>query len=710
MRARPLGFLCLLIILLQSIFLMFGGGGKIQSPPTKHVVLEGQVYQKSKTSEIQILYLKNNSINYSKLMIYNDNPVAVGIGQTICIRGELSAFERARNPGNFDQAVYYARQGIEGKVWCEKVLKISGETNWFAEKLYEVKQNWKQMLSKHMGEKEGAVLSAMILGEKGEMDERIKELYQKSGIGHLLAISGLHISFIGLGIYKMLRKGGAPFWLAGILAMGILGIYGAMIGFSVSVFRAYIMFMFRIGAEITGRVYDMLTALLFAAALTVLGEPTYLTDAGFWMSYGAILGILFVLPKLQKSFGSYGKLMSALWSSMAVNIMLFPVLLWFYYEFPVYSIGMNLVAIPLMSILLGCGLLGSVFCWIGPIGNMFFFVCQKVLVFYEWLGNVSSRLPFARIVFGRPEMWKVVCYYLVLVFVLLLVSVAKRRPYLWWSVVGIFIFLMGVRFPKGVAVTMLDVGQGDCIYVQGEKGQNYLIDGGSSDVKEVAKYRIEPFLKSQGVGSLDYVFLTHGDGDHCNGIQELMERQRFGVRIHHLVIPIHWEQDDTLVEIVKMAREQGIAVLTIETGQSVQEGEMKLICLQPNIKDELEGNAGSLVMELKYNHFEMLFTGDVENDGEERLTKSIAAKTYDVLKVSHHGSKNATKEAFLGKVRPRIALISAGVDNVYQHPHPDVLGRLERIGCEIFETAKKGAITIRSDGNLLTISLLPYRL
>ena len=127
----------------------------------------------------------------------------------------------------------------------------------------------------------------------------------------------------------MLRKGGAPFWLAGILAMGILGIYGAMIGFSVSVFRAYIMFMFRIGAEITGRVYDMLTALLFAAALTVLGEPTYLTDAGFWMSYGAILGILFVLPKLQKSFGSYGKLMSALWSSMAVNIMLFPVLLWF---------------------------------------------------------------------------------------------------------------------------------------------------------------------------------------------------------------------------------------------------------------------------------------------------------------------------------------------------------------------------------------------
>ncbi len=710
MRARPLGFLCLLIILLQSIIFMFGGGGKIQSPPTKHVVLEGQVYQKSKTSEIQILYLKNNSINYSKLIIYNDNPVDVGVGQTICIRGELSAFERARNPGNFDQAVYYARQGIEGKVWCEKVLKISGETNWFAEKLYEVKQNWKQMLSEHMGEKEGTVLSAMILGEKREMDVRIKELYQKSGIGHLLAISGLHISFIGLGIYKILRKGGAPFWLAGILSMGILGIYGAMIGFSVSVFRAYIMFVFRIGAEITGRVYDMLTALLFAATLTVLGEPTYLTDAGFWMSYGAILGILFVLPKLQKSFGSYGKLVSALWSSMAVNIMLFPVLLWFYFEFPVYSICMNLVAIPLMSILLGCGLLGSLFCWIGPIGKLFFFVCQKVLVFYEWLGNVSSRLPFARIVFGRPEMWKVICYYLVLVFVLLLVSVAKRRPYLWWSVVGIFIFFMGVRFPKGVAVTMLDVGQGDCIYVQGEKGQNYLIDGGSSDVKEVARYRIEPFLKSQGVGSLDYVFLTHGDGDHCNGIREMIERQLFGVRIQNLVVPVNFGQDEMLVEIVKIAKEQGIAVLTMETGQSIREGTMKLTCLQPSREEQLSGNEGSLVLELRYGNFEMLFTGDVENKGEELLTKSVVSKSYDVLKVAHHGSKNSTKDVFLQRVQPKIALISAGVDNMYQHPHPDVIERIKSIGCEIYETAKKGAITIRSDGNLLTISLLPYRL
>ena len=704
MKARPLGFLCLLIILLQSIFLIFGGEEKLQSPSAGYVVFEGQVYEKSKKSEYQILYLKNNSNYDSKLIVYMKEPVDVGIGQRICIQGEISGFERARNPGNFDQALYYARQGISGKVWCEKVRYVTGKTNSFAEWLYEVKEGWKEMLSGRMGEKEAAVLAAMLLGEKGEMEADIKELYQKSGIGHLLAISGLHISFIGLGIYKILRKGGTPFWLAGILAIGILSVYGAMIGFSVSVFRAYVMLVFRIGADVTGEVYDMLTALLFSAAVTVLGEPTYLTDASFLLSYGAILGILLVVPKMQ------GKILPALWSSIGVNVMLFPILLWFYYEFPVYSIGLNLVAIPLMSVLLGCGLLGSVFCWISPLSRILFFVCEKVLEFYEWLGTWSSQLPCARIVFGKPEIWEIFIYYTLLAVILLFVGVIKKRRYLLWGILGVLICFLGIHFPKDVKVTMLDVGQGDCAYIQGPRGQTYLIDGGSSDVEAVGKYRMEPFLKSLGVGSLDYVFLTHGDQDHCSGIREMIERQTLGVRIERLVLPINWGQDEALVEIGKMAKAQGITVLTMQTGQSVQEGEMKLTCLQPSRKDGFEGNAGSLVLELEYQDFAMLFTGDVEHKGEEKLTKTIAGKTYDVLKVSHHGSKNATKETFLQVAKPKIGLISAGVDNNYQHPHPDVVERLKNIGCAIYETAKKGAITLQTDGNSLTIVLLPYRL
>ena len=139
MKARILVFVCLFIILIQSLIYMFGGGNNIGAPPAGQHVFEGQVYRKSKTSENQILYLKNNSIYDSKFIVYIKNPVEVSIGQTICVRGEVSAFEHARNPGNFDQANYYACRGIAGKVWCEKVLYISGETNLFAEKLYEIK-------------------------------------------------------------------------------------------------------------------------------------------------------------------------------------------------------------------------------------------------------------------------------------------------------------------------------------------------------------------------------------------------------------------------------------------------------------------------------------------------------------------------------------------------------------------------------------------
>jgi competence protein ComEC len=137
---------------------------------------------------------------------------------------------------------------------------------------------------------------------------------------------------------------------------------------------------------------------------------------------------------------------------------------------------------------------------------------------------------------------------------------------------------------------------------------------------------------------------------------------------------------------------------------------MKFTSLQPSAEDGLVKNAGSLVLELEYKNFSMLFTGDVENEGEELLIKNLDKNAYDVLKVSHHGSKNATKEAFLEVAKPKIALVSAGVDNIYQHPHPDVLKRLKNIGCTVYETAKKGAITVQTDGNSLTISFLPYRL
>ena len=191
-----------------------------------------------------------------------------------------------------------------------------------------------------------------------------------------------------------------------------------------------------------------------------------------------------------------------------------------------------------------------------------------------------------------------------------------------------------------------------------------LVDGGSSDVKKVGQYRLESFLKSQGVGKLDYVLISHGDSDHMNGVEELIERQDIGVKIRTLVLPVKEIWDETLEELAGKARKHGIRVVVIEPGQSIREGEMAISCIQPGnmeIKSEdaesrqendvfgtgkprLEsGNVASMVLAVRYGKFDMLLTGDVEGEGEMQLTKQLEESypdcTWEVLKVAHHGSK-----------------------------------------------------------------------
>lgn len=723
MKKRLLCTVCLLFLIIQSLLLVFKSGDSLFEVPASSVFFEdngktisvqGQVYQKSNTSNYQILYLKNNSVQDSKLLVYDKNFTNISIGQTVCLKGKTSRFERARNPGNFDRALYYARQDIYGAIWCDEITRITGERNFLMDTLCQLKLKWKQNLIHVMGEENGTVLSAMLIAEKSEMDEHIKELYQKNGISHVLAISGLHISFIGMGVYHIFRKAGANYVIAGFAAVVLLSVYVLLLGFGVSIMRAYVMLLLRIGADMCGRVYDMPTALLLAATLTVWKQPLYLTDGGFWMSYGAIAGILYVLPILQSIFRTQRKLLKKILDgalvSIAVNIALFPIMLWFYYEFSTYSTIFNMMIIPLMSVVLALGMAGSfLFIWIEPIGILCFRVCTLILEFFEMVTAMGSRLPFASIVLGKPSMWKIIVYYIVLFFIVIFAKQCRKK-YIYLLFLCSLILLVW-RPNEGLQITMMDVGQGDGIFMRSPTGQTYFIDGGSSDVEELGKYRIEPYLKSQGVGTLDYVFVTHGDTDHYSGIAEMLKRQLFGITIKRLVLSQNFNQDEELVDLATLALQCGTDVLVIKAGETISDGNTSITCIQPDTNDKaLEGNASSLILEIESGTFSMLCTGDVEGDGETKLTERIKNKSYHVLKVSHHGSKNSTTEEFLENIHADIALISAGEGNLYGHPHKETIQRLEAEGCQIYQTKKSGAITLFVTLNSLTISSLPYRL
>lgn len=200
-------------------------------------------------------------------------------------------------------------------------------------------------------------MAAILLGDKKDLDQTIKQLYQKGGIGHILAISGLHMSFIGIGMYQVLRKIGLSFSASGIIGIFFLLLYTMMIGIGVSSLRAIIMYIIRIGAEILGRDYDLLTSLSIATVIIVLWQPLYLFDAGFLFSFGAVLAMILINTLFEQT----SCIPKIFCPGIAIQVMLLPMTMYFYFEIPTWSVLTNIIVIPCMSILIGVGIVGILF-------------------------------------------------------------------------------------------------------------------------------------------------------------------------------------------------------------------------------------------------------------------------------------------------------------------------------------------------------------
>lgn len=723
MRNRPLCSVCLMVFLIFSIGMTAGGSRFFRElvPPEmkkqagKEVQITGQVYQIEVRESYQILYLILSK-KTARILVYDDAKQSVQIGNKVNVKGELSLFEEARNPGNFNQKFYYEKQKIGAFLWAEALRVTDRESNPLKQGLYELRQKWKRILIDAAGEEDGGALAAILLGEKQGMDREIRELYQVNGIAHVLAISGLHLSFLGVGVYHLLRRITGSYTVGGLAGVLFLSAYILMIGMTVSAFRAMVMFLFRIGADLSGRHYDSPTALAAAAVTVCMWRPLSLYDSGFWLSFGALIAIIFILP-IFKNLPA-----QSLWASVSVNLFLLPILMYSFYEVPIYGVFLNLIVIPLLSVLMAAGLIGTMISLFWEhAGEAIFLCCRIIFRVYEHSCEAALRLPFARVVTGQQDIWKILFYYVFLFAAVLLLRKKeenkgekrsrKKRVVLSVLLVGtgMTILLFTAQVKDKITITMLDVGQGDGLVIRGPEGKTYFMDGGSSDVKKVGEYRIEPYLLSQGIGSLDYVFASHGDQDHISGIKELVQRQKTGVTIKRLVLPTQTVWDDALKELAEMAEKEGIPVFTMEKGQCLTEGKLSLTCIQPG-KGEMEetGNSASLVLALRYGDFDMLFTGDVEGEGEKRLVDHLQGEysecVWDVLKTAHHGSGNSTTEEFLKTAAPQYAFISAGKNNSYGHPHKETLERLKDAGAIVYSTQEEGAVTIVVSEREFTIS------
>lgn len=657
-------------------------------------------------------------------------------GRTIRASVTFYKFSYARNEGGFDERNYYYSIGVSGKCVVKdfEVISRNHLPDKMAEMLYRVKQGMGGRIDCLTESHYSGIYKGILLGEKSAVPEETKNLYKLAGISHILAISGLHISLIGYFIYRRLRTcRGIGF--SALVSAGVICLYAMMIGGGFSARRAVIMFGVHILADVLGRTYDLISALALAFIFIMVTNPFCVFHSGFLLSFGAILGINPLFEVVADFLGAKNRWLKSWIAGICINVVTRPVILCIYHEVPLYSSLINPVVISMMGIMVSCGFAGLFISYLWfDFGKIIFLAGCRILEFYEFLCRQFIKLPNAVRIVKSPGKAEIVLYYLGIICIIVVLGCLKRKKrsmaedkqekekseqghgqdrvmhmcrcgikYIIAGIVNLMLFIcLTYSENDKLIIKMIDVGQGDSIYINA-KGKNILIDAGSSSEKNITGYTILPFLKANGVKQLDYLIMTHSDSDHAGGMAELLnEKQNGEYYVKNLILPdVGTDIQDTLYKkIQSIAVENGINILYFSTGCGVKYRDVELTCIWPiQGADKPDKNNLSLVFKLESGNFNMLFTGDLSEDGEKEILNGqqsleMKIEDVDILKVAHHGSNGSGCRAFVELLKPEVSIISCGKHNTYGHPGKQALKRLAEAGSDILITMETGQITI----------------
>lgn len=712
------------------------------------VIVQGKIYKIENTAFGTNIYLKvvevengEKSVSVKRIFVNTEKIPNVKIGNIIKVRGKLRQFEEAANKGNFDSRKYYLSLGFYGKIEAGTIEIINSDYSGIRQGLYELRMEIIERLEKVCSDNKGifciinnknGIIGAIILGDKTDLDSDIKELYSVSGIAHILAISGLHISFIGMAIYRLLRRR-FRFLFSAAVSIPVVLSFGIMSGFGISTMRAIIMFILKIIGEVLGRKYDAITAISLAGLVLLVQNPFVVCNSGFQMSFGAIIAIVLILPIVEEILNTDNKIIKVLSANFTISLVMNPILAWNYYELPTFSFLLNIVVVPLMSVVIVSSIVG-IFCSciMFGFGKIVIFPGCGILELYTFLCNIINKSSVASIVVGQPKVTIIIVYYAILLVVLfglknirtkytraekerniikketglVLEKKAKKERRIKGQnvklrlacIVGFLLLNCLIYYipNPGFYITFINVGQGDGILIHGDNGTKVMVDGGSTSEKQVAKNCIVPYLKAEGIGTIDYSIITHTDKDHISGILEILENNNSNrIRIKNLVMPDINMKDDTYNELIEKAKLKKINVLYIKKGDTLSLGKTKIKCIYPETTTTAsDKNDYCTVLSVKNKTSKILLTGDISKEIEEKIKDDIE-ENYTVLKVAHHGSNYSSSEKFLKKVNPKYSIISVGKNNSYGHPGNETMERLRKQGGVIYRTDEKGGITIR---------------
>lgn len=680
----------------------------------------------SESNKIKYAHKYNKPIGKVKVYLKKDfleDPAYQGlklyIGNRIYFTCSVNQSTYPSNDGEFDFKTYNRGIFITEAFYSEQLPVVVDDTrDHFANFIHEIKDKINEKIFLLYNDEDAGILSAMTTGDKSNLSQNIRKMFSDSGISHILAISGLHLSILGLGLFELLRKKISIKTSAVITTVFVI-FYGIFIEASATSIRAIFMLLLRFISLSIGRTYDTKNALALAAILLLLYNPYVLFNAGFQFSFIAIYAL-----NLYDTSGIENKVLKVVVPSIVLQLFILPITLFHYFKYPTYSILLNFIVIPLMVYVLCIGLLSIAFSFIFiPFAYFLAGSVHYIFMLYRFLILVDQKLPFYKITFGRPSYMQMVIYYLVLVALFSIGSLradkliksiredkfSKLKIYSivskYFVCVLILIIFLTYKFEPNFEINYLNIGQGDAIVMK-NKDVLLTIDGGSTSNKSNGKYILEPFILSHARNYIDIAFITHADSDHTNGIKYVLDSSD-EINIGTLVLPTSAIGDYRYNDIISSAISKNCNVKYMKMGDEiVLNNDTKISCLYP-IDDSFIDNANShsLILLLEKENNKFLFMGDAGIkeemtviDNSKFLKKDVRGS---ILKAGHHGSSTSSGKDFIEYVNPSAVILSYGKNNQYGHPHTEVVDILKENNIMTLKTANSGQITIDDQNKII---------
>jgi competence protein ComEC len=645
------------------------------------------------------------------------------------VRGSLQRPSHQRNPGGFDYAAYLARRGICCTMYVgtpAEVTVLGARRGLITSAVVAVRQHIRRALARYVPSADGrAVLRALLLGDRSRISDAQEAHFARTGLMHLLAVSGLHVFLVGMVLYVLLR----PFLMRlrlrwrtveitrAVLTVLALGGYMLLTGARPSVVRAVVMAAFVIGGVLLQRSPRSLNTLGIAALVLMAARPPALFDVGFQLSMAAVGGIVTLnprflewIPEAYRSTAPTEWMWSTVTTSAAAILATAPLLFYHFGWVSAAGLLLNIVGIPCTGLALSAAIAAVTVAPIWPMGAGAFGSAADLFVrgLLEttalgaiWLGWAGLRMP-------TPNIWILGA----LTAGVLCIAQWARPRLRWRSLAMGLLFAVGaiwtpvlIRPGPTMDVIFFDVGQGDAVLVTGPDDHRLLVDTGpGSPSGSAAAYTVLPYLRQRGVEHLETVVITHPDGDHLGGLPAILQEMSVGRVVHSG----QEAETDLYRESRQLLEKTDTPSRAAERGDQFRVGpSITARVLGPPQHPDRWGieseNGSSVVVHLTYGTTQILLPGDAEGRAEQSLVQTYGGQlASDVVKVPHHGSKTSSTDAFVktateGEKQTR-AVVSVGEDNRYGMPDSTVLNRWRLHADTVHSTAETGAVWVRSDG------------